>query len=213
MMMNTFKTLTVAAGVALFGSMASAATVAEISSEGEFALLDFGAFDGIAVGGVFSASFDPTFDTAATNDFLFELDFAATGIAPIDEELLVPGITGDDIIGFALFILAEIDGAFPGTIDAIIGEVLDGDLAQTEIAPDLWFGFDYAGIAFGPASISGSFEALLSEGDATGLVGDPFFVGEYIGSASVSVVPLPATLPLLGFAATGLFALGRRRKA
>ena len=96
--MNTLKTMTAAAGIAVIGSIASAATVAEISSEGTFVVGELGAFaDGILVSGNFLAAIDTAFDTSAVNDFVFDLDFTATGLpAPIDEQLLVHNIISLD---------------------------------------------------------------------------------------------------------------------
>ena len=216
--MNFIKSTLLAAGMIATATFAQAATVAEISTQGDYIILDNGQSTGIGLDGTFSAFLDTGFDTSATNDFLFELDLEATGIPTIDEELLVPGITGDDIIGFALSILFEIDLAFPGAIGAVIDEVLDGNLDQREIGTTgIWLGFDFAITGFGADSASGNYEAFLSDGEFEfGGISAILAEGVYDGSATistVSTVPLPATLPLLAFGGAGLMALGRRRKS
>jgi len=215
---SAFKTTAAAAGIALFGTFAvgtaaNAGTVAQISSAGEFAGLNFGGVDVLGVGGSFNASFDPTFDPTVVTDFLFEVDFAGTGLPTIDEELLVPGITGNDILGFALFLLGEIDTAFPGAIAAVVDEAQDSDNVQTQIQPGLFLSLDFSSVDFVGPSVSGDFLAFLSfvEADLFLTPTVTFPGGEYIASASISAVPLPATLPLLAFAAAGLFVVGRRR--
>lgn len=214
-MMHSLKTLSAAAGLALIGTVANAATVAEITTEGEYVVVSDGSSEGIGVEGSFTAFLDTAFDITATNTFLFELDFAADGIPDIDEELLVPGITGEDILIFAFGLLSDIDLAFPDVLDDIIGEVIDGDSVQRELgSTGIWLGFEFEITDFSPFGAAGTYEGLLSDGelDTAGplaLLGE----GAYAGSATVSTVPLPATLPLLAFGGAGLMALGRRRKA
>lgn len=209
---RTFKVLAAAATFAMAGSAANAMTVAEATSSGSFALLDLGGVDALAIDGTFNASFDPTFDPTVERTFRFEFDFAATGLPTIDEELVVPGITGNDILSFALFVLDEIDFAFPSAIDAVITEVFDGDIAQTEIVPGVFLGVDGT-LNTTASSADGAFFAVLSEAavDPTGLfpLVSPL---QYTVSGKISIVPLPATLPLLASAGIGLFLVGRRRR-
>lgn len=214
MIMNSLKTLTAAAAFATVGFAAQAATVAEITASGEYGVATDGASTELFVSGNFTAFADTAFDTSATNDFLFELDLEATGIPTIDEELLVEDITGDDIIGFALSILIDIDNALPGVLGAIIDEVTDGDLDPTNIAGVL-FGFDFNITDFSGNSAAGTFAATIADG-AFNTIPTTVAVGTFDGSATistVSAVPLPATLPLLAFGGAGLMALGRRRKS
>ncbi|MEL6466292.1 MAG: VPLPA-CTERM sorting domain-containing protein [Pseudomonadota bacterium] len=220
MITNALKTLSAAAGIALVGSIASAATVASVSADGDYSLTSYadgagGEVSAIELGGDYTAFADLGFDTSANNDFLFELDLTVDGASTIDEELFVPGISGDAILGFALGILSDIDLALPGLIDAVVAEVTDGDLLQTEIVPDLFFAFDFTLAPTGPFSGEGTFTALFSEVsiDALDFAGVEF-AGEFSGSATISTVPavpLPASLPLILFGVAGLVAVGRRR--
>lgn len=220
---NGFKTTVAAAAFALAGAFAAgtaanATPVASVNTAGEFAFLEFGGIDALGIQGSFSAALDPTFDPSEVNDFLFQVDLAIDGSPVIDEELLVPGITGNDIIAFAFFILDEIDLAFPDAIDNVIDEILDTDNTQTEIVSGLFLSLDFdldPGSFVGPF-VSGDFLAFLSEEEIVDLSASPSavnFGGEFIASASITAVPLPATLPLLAFAAAGLLAVGRRRKS
>jgi hypothetical protein len=222
MMMTTFKTFTAAAGLSLLGTMASAATVAEITVSDGIAIFfeeDQTGQEGVHLSGQFSAFLDLGFDPNATNDFLFKLDLTATSLAggppvlQIDEEFTVPGITGNGILGFTFGLLAAFDTSFPFVIDNIIAEVTDGDFGQTNIVGDVWLGFTYT---LDPLAGTGTFNALLTEFEFDGSTNtaDGFFA--FDGSATISTVspvPLPASLPLLAFGSVGLMALGRRRKA
>lgn len=215
--MKTLKTMAAAASFVTFGSVAQAAVVAEITAEGRYQVVDINGVGAVDIAGGFTAFADTNFDTSATNDFKFELDLKAEGLRSVDEELFVPGITGNDIIGFSLLLGVEIENLFPGAIDAVVGEVLDGDLAQTEIISDIWLGFDFD-ITGGSANmIEGFFNILLSGSEvdilATRTVAES---GAFSGSARISTVaavPLPASLPLLLLGAAGLMALRRRRTA
>jgi len=197
-------------------------TVAEVTANGGFALGTSGSAEILQVGGNFTAFLDPAFDSSATNDFLFEVNLQGTGVPTIDEELVVPGITGDDIIAFGLGLVADIDAAFPGLTSNVVAEVTDGDLNQTEVLTDVWLGFAFtlALDASTPGLGSGTFGILLSDEEvnplfSTGFV--PSVEGSFDLTARISTVvapvPLPAAFPLLAFGVGCLFVVGRRKKA
>lgn len=213
--LQTLKTTAFAATLAVVGIAANAATVAEVSASGSYFVAADLTSTELSIGGVFSAAFDPTFNTTAVNDFLFEADLTATDLPTIDEELLVTGITGDDIIATTFGILLNIETSFPGVLGMIFDEVTDGDMIPSNIFGAL-FGFDFAITGGTASSVTGTFSASLADGildlGQAAVIAD----GVFNGSASISTVPavpLPATLPLLAFAGTGLFAMGRRRKS
>ena len=212
--MNFIKTTMLAAGMIATATFAQAATVASIAAKGDYNVSTDGVSTELFVQGAFSAFADTSFDTSATNDFLFDLELDIDGLPPIDEELTINGITGDDILGFAIGLITDINTAFPGVLPAILAEVLDGNLAPTPIGPALFgFVFDLDGPIVDD-SASGSFSLTLADG----VLDNPRVTlssGRFAGSAeisTVSAVPLPATLPLLAFGGAGLMALGRRRK-
>lgn len=213
--LGAFKTTIAAAAFALIGASANGTTVAQASSSGSFQFLEFGSDDALQVNGAFDASFDPTFDPNQVNTFLFELDFVASGLPPIDEDLLVPGVTGNDIFFFALFVLNEIELALPGVIDSIIDEVLDSDGLQRELGSTGFFlSADVSNFSSTGNSIQGDFAALFSGVNLNGeQATGTGFGGDYSGSAKLSIVPLPATLPLMAFVAAGLLVAARRRKS
>ncbi len=223
--MTIFRMLRIAAAasaLALTGGAANAMTVAEVTANGGFALGETGGDEVLVVDGAFTAFLDPAFDSSATNDFLFELDLQGTGVPTIDEELFVPGITGDDIIAFGLGLVADIDAAFPGLTGNVVAEVIDGDLNQSEILNDIWFGFDFAFAldAGTPGLGIGTFAILFSEVEIDPLFPNgftPSVEGSFDLSASISTVvapvPLPAAFPLLVFGVGCLFVVGRRKKA
>lgn len=226
MMLNTLKTMAAAATLAVFGSVATAATIAEIDMEGTYAFFDFNGEDALNVTSGFYAAFDPTFDTSATNDFLFDLEFNIDGVPAIALTTPVAGVTGDSLIGIAASVIGDINLALPGVLNNLVDELTDTNFTASEISPGVWlnFGISPSGSGVSPDGLSfveGSLSFLLSSVDINRFspIPTPGPSGVFSGTATISTamnmtpVPLPATLPLLAFATAGLIGLGRRRKA
>lgn len=218
MFFDTAKTLTAAAGFAILGSFAHAATVAEITVEGQFSAFTTSDAEVLGAEGNFTAFLDTGFDPDATNDFLFEILLDVEGLGTFEEELEVTGVTGNDLLGFAFGLLNDIDLTFPGAISAFIDEVSDTDNTQTEILPDLFLSLDLSLDSVVNGVGSGAYGFTLSTGGAF----NPFdrsaqlvAAGSFAGSATISTVaavPLPAGGVLLLTGLAGMVGFNRCKK-
>ena len=221
------KSILLTAGIALGTSAASAATVASLVITGGEAtgavgeVADEAGVDttALALSGDFDAFIDLGFDPDSEGDYTLAADLTVGGFELFNESITL-FTTGTDLLLEALDLAATIEAIVPGLLGSVIEETFDGDLAQTEIFPDVWFGIDFdltdADITDG--TIAGSFSAVLSEQElAEPDVLISFTTPEtFSGSATVSfddglgVIPLPASAPLLLGGLIGLLALRRR---
>lgn len=218
MFATTTKTICAAAAMAAFGTFANAATVAELTAEGQFSAFTTSDADVLGSEGTYTAFLDTGFDPDATNDFLFEIQLEVEGLGTFEEDFEVTGVTGNDLLGIAVALISDIDVAFPGAITAIIDEVSDTDGAQTEIFSGLFLSLDLSLDSIVDDTGSGAYNFLLSNGAAF----NPFdrnvqllAAGAFSGSATISTVaavPLPAGGVLLLTGLAGMAGFNRRKK-
>jgi hypothetical protein len=223
--MTVIKGAICAASLAVFATGAQAATVAAVKAAGEATfgqgLTDTGAeVEALKLEGDFAAFLDLDVDPFAAADYTFSAQLDVDGSTIIDDSF-TEFTTGIDILADALFAVDLINAFLPGVLGKVLDEALDGSLAQTEIAPDLWLGldFDITDTDSTAVSAEGSFVAVLSGGqladpnEVFGFIPAVSFAGAAEISADFAAVPLPASAPMLGFALLGLMAWRRRARS
>lgn len=224
------KTALLSVGIAFGASATTAATVASFEITDGAVNIGAGPATGggliptevLQITGDFSSFIDLGFDPDSEGNYTLAADLTLDGNEIFNEDITL-FTTGTDLLLDAIDIASTIDAIVPGLLGNVLNEALDGDLAQTEISSDLWFGidFDLTDADFGDGTLAGSFTAILSEAELAFPSNLAFFTPavDFSGSASVSfdgnvnVVPLPASAPLLLAGLVGMVFLRRRNRA
>lgn len=205
------KTAIAAAILSLTGSVASATsvTVVDFFANGDFTTFEnTGGGDALEASGEFIIAFDPTFDPTKKRDFLLEASLAATNLPSFETRTHLRDVTGLDVLGFIEF---SLNSLIPSIIPAnILPELIDGTLAQSEVAPGFFLGFDYDVVSQTAGGVTGAFKAIFSEGSFAPV--DQTSEGTFTANAAVSIVPLPASGFLLIAALAGVGAMRRRSR-
>jgi len=220
-----FKTTAITATVIFIGASAQAATVASIAlTNGTYEVgssIDVGGFFPTPVGPAlqitadFAASLTP-FDLNLTQDFVLAAGLTVDGEEILDENEVITGVTGGDLLDDAATLFALLPPELFAILGNALDEILDGDNQPSEIEDGVFLNFAYDLTGTTATSVAGSFIATLSSEATTFFFGGPSALGgTFDGFATVSTiapVPLPASSLIL-LSGLGAFAAIRRKQS
>lgn len=217
--MNIFiplKTTVIAGILSLTATIASAAPLAQLATSATIENNN----TQFQTTGSFTATYNPAFDFTDLGGTRIDIETTSDTLQTFNESIIAPYNVSAAEVTQILALIAEVtvfyrnislSASFPDTVFFETFE--DSDTTESAIGTTgLFYNFIFTDFQTNGSTTTGEFYATLSIGafDPLATMGAS---NNFTTSTTISVIPLPASLPLLAFGAAGLAAIGRRRKS